>query len=693
LERLTTTPSCTVHAMIVAITNDSEHSFVIDGDWLKAGDWKTDRSAAIPAHSAARLELSGSVEGVSGIIWWVDSAEHNVYLSLAVSRPRIGKGAFKCQVGLPPANLKAELNSAPRLEKGEKVQPGDAFCEWVGTGDGVELKILPGAPHFTPPSSAEYFGNGAGDAGSTGSAARGNDAEADAAAEEAGKFWAQTRPKDATDGMVRGLSTAGAGIAGGLATVVGAPVLGAKQGGALGFVKGLGVGFVGGVGMVTVGTACGVAQIGRGLMQASVAHRARREEKVWDQELGQWVDLDLCALERELASENCEDESGGASGSGGSAAKTVADTEFYDLLKVSPGATASEIKKAYYRQARECHPDKNPGDAEATAKFQKLSTVYQVLSDPGLRDKYDREGKGGIEEKSLSMDPAAFFSLLFGSERFMPWTGELHIAMQTDHFAKAVEKEEDEEGMSADSGPALKRRQLRREVECACHLRQKLERWVYGRDVAGFEEQMRLEAHELAGAQFGPELLITIGEMYQLRAEIYLANELDGRFSLSKRMVAIKHTRLKMRHGMDFYKNAASSLMRAKSVYTAASSMKKTEGEELEDEEQAKKVEAAMDDALPTFLQTAWTYVVRDIDSTMKEVGRKFLQDKSVPWQIRIRRAQALRILGLIFVEEGARAEEAQGHGKAPRGMASEERKAEAKAVLQEALMGAMRQK
>jgi len=650
-----------------------------------------------------------AVEGVKGVIWWVDDREHSVYLSVALVWPRIGRGSFSCQVGIPPANLKNELNSVPRLDKGQAVSAAETFCEWVGTPSGVELRILPGAPSFVPFTCTDYVNEEAG-----ASTAEGNDAAAPSDAKaigssetsgsprrspdgDGGNFWAQTRPKDATDGMVRGLSTAGAGIAGGLATVVATPAMMGKQGGVSGFVKGLGVGILGGVAMATVGTACGVAQIGRGILQIPKAHRARREEKVWDQELGQWVHLDLCALEREMADRGEEGEEG-ARPSGSNADKKVADTEFYDLLQVSTGATASEIKKAYYKQAKLCHPDKHAGDAEATAKFQKLSMAYQVLSDPEARERYDRDGPAGMEQKQVTMDPVMFFNLLFGSQRFVPWTGELNIAMQADHFAKVAEQETEDDGLNDDSGPVLKLRQLRREVECACRLREKLQRLVYGRDPEGFEEQMRLEAHVLAEAQFGPELLVTLGEMYQLRAEIYLANELDGRFSLSKRMASVKHTRLKMRHGMEFYKNAASSLMRAKKVYNAASTLRKPvkDGEEPEEptEEEAKKVEAAMEEALPTFLQTAYAYVVRDIDNTMKEVGRKLLQDMSVPWQIRIRRAQALRALGLIFVQEGLRASSPQAEGEAARsGLGSEERAAEARAVLQEALLGAMREK
>ncbi|CAJ1342076.1 unnamed protein product [Effrenium voratum] len=114
---------------------------------------------------------------------------------------------------------------------------------------------------------------------------------------------ALTRPKDGTDGLIRGLKTAGAGVAGGLVAAVAAPVQGARSGGASGFFKGLGAGVLGGAAMVVGGVGCGVAQVGRGLMQMPKAHRARREEKVWDQELGCWVDVDLCALEHQLGQE------------------------------------------------------------------------------------------------------------------------------------------------------------------------------------------------------------------------------------------------------------------------------------------------------------------------------------------------------------------------------------------------------
>ncbi|XP_008280766.1 dnaJ (Hsp40) homolog, subfamily C, member 30b [Stegastes partitus] len=65
-------------------------------------------------------------------------------------------------------------------------------------------------------------------------------------------------------------------------------------------------------------------------------------------------------------------------------------TAYYDILKVSPSATQSQIKTAYYKQSFIYHPDKNPGSNEAIQCFSEISEAYTVLGNISLRRKYDR---------------------------------------------------------------------------------------------------------------------------------------------------------------------------------------------------------------------------------------------------------------------------------------------------------------
>src|SRR6266436_6226169 len=66
--------------------------------------------------------------------------------------------------------------------------------------------------------------------------------------------------------------------------------------------------------------------------------------------------------------------------------------DFYVILGVQRGATVADVKRAYKRLARRCHPDINPGDRRAEAQFRQIAEAYETLVDPDRRRRYDTTG-------------------------------------------------------------------------------------------------------------------------------------------------------------------------------------------------------------------------------------------------------------------------------------------------------------
>ncbi len=79
-----------------------------------------------------------------------------------------------------------------------------------------------------------------------------------------------------------------------------------------------------------------------------------------------------------------------------------AKRDYYEVLGVSKDASAEDIKKAYRKLAKECHPDLHPDDKEAEARFKELNEANEVLSDPKKRARYDRFGPEGAAQGGYS---------------------------------------------------------------------------------------------------------------------------------------------------------------------------------------------------------------------------------------------------------------------------------------------------
>lgn len=91
--------------------------------------------------------------------------------------------------------------------------------------------------------------------------------------------------------------------------------------------------------------------------------------------------------------------------------------DYYEILSVERTASSEEIKKSYRRLAMQYHPDRNPGDAEAEARFKEAAEAYDVLRDPDKRARYDRFGRAGLNGQGgfqTNEDIFSHFGDIFG---------------------------------------------------------------------------------------------------------------------------------------------------------------------------------------------------------------------------------------------------------------------------------------
>ncbi|EIE22588.1 DnaJ-domain-containing protein [Coccomyxa subellipsoidea C-169] len=311
----------------------------------------------------------------------------------------------------------------------------------------------------------------------------------------------------------------------------------------------------------------------------------------------------------------------------------VKETEYYEVLGVAPDASPAAIRKAYYLRARTVHPDKNPNNPNATRQFEDLSAAYQVLSDPTQRERYDRMGKTAVQGEAM-MDPAAVFAMLFGSDMFEEYVGQLQMAT----IATIAIENEGREMSQKEVRARLEPIQQARVGQLAGTLRQRLEPFVAG-DAAGFTQTHTREAQRLAEAAFGEAMLHTIGYVYQREA----AKELGKGGGPVGNLLGATEWLRGQGHAVKSQWNAAKGAIDLMQVNRAVLSVyplsQPTSSRDLEAYFKSKEC----------VLDSFWHINVIDIEATVKAVVHQVLRDSMVPASVLRARAKGLKKLGSIF--------------------------------------------
>jgi curved DNA-binding protein CbpA len=501
------------------------------------------------------------------------------------------------------------------------------------------------------------------------------------------------RPQNVFSGLSSGLQSATKGVFAGTAALVAAPYVGARTEGASGFAKGLAAGIASAVVLPVVGVTVGVTQIVRGAMNTPEAIYEANAGKRWNANTREWVADDLIAEALKLAETTDEailegarararahgrnagvedmlnhPERDGTNDTNGSS--SIVSTEFYDVLGVSPTASESEIKRAYYLAARKFHPDKNPDDPEAGARFQRVGEAYQVLSNGALRKKYDQRGKDGLGEHAF-VDSSVFFAAIFGSDQMEDLVGRLRLATAAAAGAELTRSE-------------TRELQDRRVGRLAIKLASILDGFEVS-DVEAFEARSTSVMRRLASASYGVPMLKLIGFVYEKQALEFVNDPVGGLGTWADLGMRSTITRLEqMRGRVNSQVSAAQAGWKAFQAFRMgeqeASSALATGAEEKAEKKDsgagekpsegssgessggaagtagassAARAEAArakrQQEAMPHVMEALWNASALDIERTVRAACFKVLHDFSAPKRRRALRAEALVRLGRIF--------------------------------------------
>jgi len=307
--------------------------------------------------------------------------------------------------------------------------------------------------------------------------------------------------------------------------------------------------------------------------------------------------------------------------------------DYYAVLEVPRDAPIQAITRSYYKLAREYHPDKNPNNPFAEAKFKQISEAYTILSDPEKRAKYDQYGMDGVTEDFV--DPRQLFRMLFGGGRFEDIFGDVSFCDLD--LSEGVGPD----GMPTGVDPQInqkeyERKQEERKKKLAHRLLIKLEPHAQGDP--NFTKVIEAEAKELAEVPGGAELLVLVGFVYMQEAKQHM----DTFFGIPA-----------------FFSNVAEKgHMIKETIATAAHVVKMQQAQSRMDKygDANPNKDADMQILMQEGLKTIWRLGKLEINTTIRAVCEQVLEER-ITKKERKARCKALKMVGEIFSRVGKQME------------------------------------
>ena len=353
------------------------------------------------------------------------------------------------------------------------------------------------------------------------------------------------------------------------------------------------------------------------------------------------------------------------SGSGYSRAVSILDDSFYKILKVATNASQKEIKSAYYKLAKEYHPDKMSTEYDKEAvneRFLALHRAYETLHSPEQRRKYDEGGNSSKE--SLLFDTDVFFDVFFGfSPELELYTGDLAIksvAANVVHLVGSVQASFDSGSVNQEHflnelfstflWKSQDRRDLR-QLEVALHLQDFIAPFVYGEiDLESFSHRCAHEANKIKDSTSFPLFLKSIGKAlyWQGRRTITSVVDIPTAVMAWTREGAVGFER------WTWLPIAFAQLIRETNHHVAnANNWLETQKQTRYSDKEWHdlRLKKIIEDLLPSLTAFVWDFNARDITDALDGACWKLLHTSTTLSRTeRKRQVQALEELGSSFI-------------------------------------------